>query len=1595
MMWRRRSHRLPSTTVEFILRCCCGGLVLLTFCLRIPSHAVLANEEHADASGVKNSKSILSSLWKIRQDRKPSFTNDMLSPEVQEFLRQLHPNQIENSIRAEVLSSTRHKTNRRNSMYNLSVHGHYKRLLDKYSTSQLNATEERLASLDLASCDYYNEGLQLMTSSILEGPAATDESKIFSQFSHWSYRLCLGHSLHQIHYEPLAIAGWDDVSIQEGLSSRDTTMALPKHSIFASDIQMNARTSHSLGTYLSPSTPNYEHIVKLAWDTHVGEDDTMPITGAHMDYYIDGDYCSFTSTSEKQLTQKRQSRIVFDPDCCNQDDAGSMLSQFFNRGGTFQILSTDEPEPCRYVVNACQVCGMGSTQEEPLQNGEMTSPVDPTDMHDLLQNLQQYTPRNDDVLAPGDSYPPMSKSQINSNKEMLKEMFQHSFDSYFYHAFPASELKPLSCTPGKFDLVRVPALTLIDTLDTLVLLRNFTEFARSIERLRYLDSKMKAEFEDLKASKGLDDSHFRDGEEGGLFGVDQNVSLFECTIRVLGGLLSAHQLALAFTVDVVAKNDVWDHDGEILVGYEAVNVTTSLSIDEEIDLGVSAASSGELGEECLSEMDCSLESPSHRSHDQSNPGECANPNKVKINDTAVALAWEYDGILLVLAKDIGDRLKPAFETRTGIPFGTVNLLHGVPENETPVASLAGAGTLTLEFELLSRLTGDATYGNAAKLATRGLWIRRSNELNLYGKHIDSQNGKWRESLSGVGSNSDSFYEYMLKHYILFPEDDDFWVMFLTTYSGVYENSRLGEWYVDVDINSGMSGYVRQVFESLQAFYPGLQILLGEVTPSSKSLNSFFLVREFLGLLPERFNYALWKVESEGARHPLRPELLESCYFLHLASVGLHGSQLGPLTNSTGRPYTSSWLWAADFALHTVNKLSRTPCGFATVLDVSSTTTGSFDITGQLQDDPINEQRRLGIRHQDEMPSYFLSETIKYLYLTFDSDDSILHTDSERDWIFTTEAHPIHTVSMETPLPSSDEDIPTRPTRISEQMLSVRSFLDRVIGMVQNENIEGPIQSGPLHNSTWTDVFKSWELEGQVWAKKTTQSSVRESLDHAEAELGSTSVSSSLFERTELAVSALEATGIYASELSGDNLAHLDFHSYGRGHGRSMKKSCNNIHHPSLRWSNALHGSALEYNVAHVSSLSQLAVKSYVNVEARMKTGLASVAFHGTEVFLQGLDTDLINSCGTKEDPGRSFKKKTQAQRSSSAPLPGSTRYEMGLLGQFDVGAYPGGDGFIVRHINSEELLEVSIFSDRGIVGEDTSMTILTVLTVPPYTPPQPLKAVPSRRKESSLSSWRSPVDIKSHFPVDLPEEIENGGDFTSRYVVVSDNNENSFHCEIALQRAIDLSEEMQGRLVDILTVPCSPGFFGQTTLHSLRQTGGTFSIGNLIPPPDDDEIGCKAPNSPPPQLKQVQMVRRGRCSFQEKTANYRNHADAIIVINSKPSELFVMSGDSSQIDDSLPMSVLVSGNDGEDLIRTMTDEKLKGHDVFVTVELKKQNNDLFTKLPYVKGTSDNNIQILCKHNWGINAVAQGDGAINNSWQLYITQHHGMQANEFA
>lgn len=69
---------------------------------------------------------------------------------------------------------------------------------------------------------------------------------------------------------------------------------------------------------------------------------------------------------------------------------------------------------------------------------------------------------------------------------------------------------------------------------------------------------------------------------------------------------------------------------------------------------------------------------------------------------------------------------PAFETPTGMPYGTVNLLRGVSPTETSVTCTAGVGTFILEFATLSRLTGNATYEDTARRALRALWKTRSD-----------------------------------------------------------------------------------------------------------------------------------------------------------------------------------------------------------------------------------------------------------------------------------------------------------------------------------------------------------------------------------------------------------------------------------------------------------------------------------------------------------------------------------------------------------------------------------------------------------------------------------------------------------------------------------------------------------------------------------------------------------------------------------------------------------------------------------------------------------------------------------------------------
>ena len=113
------------------------------------------------------------------------------------------------------------------------------------------------------------------------------------------------------------------------------------------------------------------------------------------------------------------------------------------------------------------------------------------------------------------------------------------------------------------------------------------------------------------------------------------------------------------------------------------------------------------------------------------------------------------------------------------------------------------------------------------------------------------------------ANVDSFYEYLYKSYVLFG-DGEVYQMFNHMYDSVNIHLKDGPWYINSDMTTGKS--LRNMYNNLQAFWPGLQTLVGDVIPSVDTLRAFHLVRQSLDFTPEHFNYKTWKLKKSGSGH---------------------------------------------------------------------------------------------------------------------------------------------------------------------------------------------------------------------------------------------------------------------------------------------------------------------------------------------------------------------------------------------------------------------------------------------------------------------------------------------------------------------------------------------------------------------------------------------------------------------------------------------------------------------------------------------------------------------------------------------------------
>lgn len=318
-----------------------------------------------------------------------------------------------------------------------------------------------------------------------------------------------------------------------------------------------------------------------------------------------------------------------------------------------------------------------------------------------------------------------------------------------------------------------------------------------------------------------------------------------------------------------------------------------------------------------------------------------------------------DERLLKLADDLGRRLLPVFDSPTGLPYMYVNLKTGAVKGD--VTNPAEIGTLLVEFGTLGKLTKKPEYFDKAKRALVVLYERRS-PIGLVGSSINVKTGAWTDSTSHISGGIDSYYEYLLKCVRLFDDQDckRMWQTSIEALNKYLADERPnGLWYGQANMFSGARTATH--YGALDAFFPAVLVLGGDVERAKKLQESSFLMWSTFGIEPEEMDYTTMLVTHPG--YPLRPEIAESAYYLWVATGDTRYHEMGRVI------------------LDSLMKYCRTDVGYAALKDVQS-----------------KEKR-------DNMESFFLAETLKYLYLIFEPRATIDLTLT----VFNTEAHPIRKV----------------------------------------------------------------------------------------------------------------------------------------------------------------------------------------------------------------------------------------------------------------------------------------------------------------------------------------------------------------------------------------------------------------------------------------------------------------------------------------------------------------------------------------------------------------------------------------------------------
>ena len=342
-----------------------------------------------------------------------------------------------------------------------------------------------------------------------------------------------------------------------------------------------------------------------------------------------------------------------------------------------------------------------------------------------------------------------------------------------------------------------------------------------------------------------------------------------------------------------------------------------------------------------------------------------------------------DEMYLEKCLELAKKLEPAFRTETGIPYSIINLYTGEAKNpgwSNGASMLAEFGTVQMEFIALSERTGDRKWADLAEnVVNRVLAVRAATGVpkGLYPIYLNPHTAKWTNQKVSFGAMGDSWYEYLLKVWVMCGRTREMGAWrkaWEETARGmidalVFPGAETGTAYVG-ELNGNR---VSHKMDHLACFVGGMLVLGAE--PGARDESEYMDVASGItktcyrmyseqptGIAPEYVNFQDKRMHA-GARFNIqRPEAIESIFYMY---------------RRTGEEKYREWAWEIFLAME---KHYKTPTGWVGLKDVGRVPPG----------------------RDNTMQSFFLAETLKYLYLIF-CDADVINLD---EWVFNTEAHPI-------------------------------------------------------------------------------------------------------------------------------------------------------------------------------------------------------------------------------------------------------------------------------------------------------------------------------------------------------------------------------------------------------------------------------------------------------------------------------------------------------------------------------------------------------------------------------------------------------------